>query len=98
MENREDRFICAADGEKTRFADAFNAEVILNLHIYIRRMIKDPDESGLRTEYPAGNEEKCGDRAEACMYRFLDEILEKNPAAVITCDEIGCRDRPGGRG
>ena len=24
------------------------------------------------------------------MYRFLDEILEKNPAAVITCDEIGC--------
>ena len=53
-------------------------------------MIKDPDESGLRTEYPAGNEENCGDRAEACMYRFLDEILEKNPAAVITCDEIGC--------
>lgn len=90
VENREDRFICAADGEKTRFADAFNAEVILNLHIYIRRMIKDPDESGLRTEYPAGNEENCGDRAEECMYRFLDEILEKNPAAVITCDEIGC--------
>ena len=28
-ENREDRFICAADGEKTRFADAFNAEADL---------------------------------------------------------------------
>lgn len=61
-------------------------------------MIKDPDESGLRTEYPAGNEENCGDRAEACMYRFLDEILEKNPAAVITCDEDRLPDRPGGRG
>ena len=29
-------------------------------------------------------------RIEEVMYRYLDMILEKNPNAVITCDEIGC--------
>ncbi len=58
-EQRRPLYLCGGR-RKTRFADAFNAEAILNLHMYIRRMITDPDESGLRTEYPAGNEENWG--------------------------------------
>lgn len=35
----ENRFILVADGEQSPLEDAFNSEAVLNLHIYIRRLI-----------------------------------------------------------
>ena len=123
----ENRFILVADGEQSPLEDAFNSEAVLNLHIYIRRLIdavlgeydgkregdrvfcdsirseinerteavRDPAERTSAGETKMVREqtketENIEIRIEEVMYRYLDMILEKNPNAVITCDEIGC--------
>ena len=123
----ENRFILVADGEQSPLEDAFNSEAVLNLHIYIRRLIdavlgeydgkregdrvfcdsirseinerteavRDPAErtSAGETKMVRVQTKETEDieiRIEEVMYRYLDMILEKNPNAVITCDEIGC--------
>ena len=123
----ENRFILVADGEQSPLEDAFDSEAVLNLHIYIRRLIdtvlgeydakreddrvfcdsirseinerteavRDPAErtSAGETKMVRVQTKETEDieiRIEEVMYRYLDMILEKNPNAVITCDEIGC--------
>ena len=123
----ENRFILVADGEQSPLEDAFDSEAVLNLHIYIRRLIdavlgeydgkregdrvfcdsirseinerteavRDPAERTSAGETKMVREqtketENIEIRIEEVMYRYLDMILEKNPNAVITCDEIGC--------
>ena len=123
----ENRFILVADGEQSPLEDAFDSEAVLNLHIYIRRLIdavlgeydgkregdrvfcdsirseinerteavREPAERTSAGETKMVREqtketENIEIRIEEVMYRYLDMILEKNPNAVITCDEIGC--------
>ena len=120
----ENRFILVADGEQSPLEDAFDSEAVLNLHIYIRRLIdtvlgeydakreddrvfcdsirseinerteavRDPAErtSAGETKMVRVQTKDIEIRIEEVMYRYLDMILEKNPNAVITCDEIGC--------
>lgn len=127
----DNRFLLVADGEKSPMEDAFNSEAVLNLHMYIRRLIdavlgeydvkNERDRSfcdsicekikkkSEEKKVPAkGSEERSFVRkkmmpeeqmdetvsvemqVEKLMYPYLDMLLEKNPNAVITCDEIGC--------
>ena len=123
----EESVILVADGEKSPMEAAFNSEAVLNLHMYIRRLI-----DAVLGEYDVKNEqdrafydsirekikkkkvpaegsgehsfarekkmsaEQMGEtvsvemQVEELMYPYLDMILQKNPNAVITCDEIGC--------
>ncbi len=67
----ENRFILVADGEQSPLEDAFNSEAVLNLHIYIRRLI-----DAVLGEYDAKRE---GDRV------FCDSIrseINERTAAV----------------
>ena len=82
---KEDHFICAADGTESPVEHAFSSEAVLNLHMYIKRMIDEVWEETADSGR-SGMEELLEKR----MYRFLDELLQKNPSAVITCDELGC--------
>lgn len=82
---RKDHFICTADGRESPLEHAFSSEAVLNLHMYIKRMIEDAWDKNAECEN-AGVEELL----EKKMYGFLDELLQKNPSAVITCDELGC--------
>ena len=72
----ENRFILVADGEQSPLEDAFDSEAVLNLHIYIRRLI-----DAVLGEYDAKRE---GDRV------FCDNIcgeINKRTAAVRDPDE-----------
>ena len=67
----ENRFILVADGEQSPLEDAFDSEAVLNLHIYIRRLI-----DAVLGEYDAKRE---GDRV------FCDNIcgeINKRTTAV----------------
>lgn len=67
----ENRFILVADGEQSPLEDAFDSEAVLNLHIYIRRLI-----DAVLGEYDAERE---GDRV------FCDNIcgeINKRTTAV----------------
>ena len=67
----ENRFILVADGEQSPLEDAFDSEAVLNLHIYIRRLI-----DAVLGEYDVKRE---GDRV------FCDNIrreINKRTAAV----------------
>ena len=117
----DNRFILVADGEESPMEDAFNSEAVLNLHMYIRRLIdavlseydgkreqdrvfverlywqeKKNTEDRASVRGKAASEEQMQEnksaeqRIEEIMYPYLDIILQKNPNAVITCDEIGC--------
>lgn len=124
----ENRFILVADGEQSPMEDAFNSEAVLNLHMYIRRLIDavlgeydvrreqdrifsenilekiaaekkisvDISSKRMFAVEEAMNEEQIKEnasaemRVEKILYPYLDMILQKNPNAVITCDEIGC--------
>lgn len=127
----DNRFILVADGEESPMEDAFNSEAVLNLHMYIRRLIdavlgeydakREQDRAFVERLYekiktnteqkkssvkaPEDREpvsgksayekrmqenESAEQRIEKLLSPYLDMILQKNPNAVITCDEIGC--------
>lgn len=127
----DNRFILVADGEESPMEDAFNSEAVLNLHMYIRRLIDavlgeydakreqdrvfverlyekiktntEPKKSSVKAPEDRGpvsgksayekrmqENESAEQRIEKILSPYLDMILQKNPNAVITCDEIGC--------
>ncbi len=69
-QGKENRFILVADGEQSPLEDAFDSEAVLNLHIYIRRLI-----DAVLGEYDAKRE---GDRVFCDSIR--SEINERTEA------------------